>query len=283
LSFYGQVAGWLSRAQQALHNEHYEIDLPVPARIPGWAREDEEDGERWPRLTQVVGLSTAMARLEAHADRLTLEGIGEPKTETAARAYGIIRQVRAEAAAAADYARALGLPSDPTVLAEIESQVRIALDRLYLYGQLVALPELALAPLPKASGTSRPGEPQRLPLPGEPNFDPWCLTDPRIVDRMRKTVKLRHQLDALWNRDPDPARTLALKTDIDAGLVRHRIGYAVGHYGSCPWAAIYVAKQRLRIGRVKVDPLEEFTICLEPGRGRQFRRAIVVGPFHPAG
>ena len=290
LAMYGPVAGWLSRAQQALHNEHYELDVAVPARLPRWVAVDADvEGGAY-----LAGLRDALGRLETHADRwLTSlaslpEGRGARTSgggERRRRAAGVVRQVRAEAEAAADYAAGLaagGGPGSadaaPSDAAEV--QVKLALERLFLFGQLVADPTLALAPLPKPTVRARAGEAPRLRLPDEPGFDPWCLTDPRRAAALRAEASARREVRDLWAHDPDPARTLALKADIDAAVVRNRVGYGVGHFHACPWSAIYVAKQPLRIGRVALEPLQEFTLALDAS-GRRFRRTIEVGPFHP--
>lgn len=286
LGMYGPVAGWLSRAQQALHNEHYELDVTTPAPLPRWVSLDADvEGGAY-----LAGLRDALARLEAHADRWfsSVAAIDGDDAGTAAvpgergrRAVGLIRQVRAEADAASDYANGLASAGGAASGAEVEAQVKLATERLFLYGQLVADPALALAPLPKPTVRARPGEAARLRLPGEPGFDAWCLTDPRRASRLKAQPLARAELRDLWRRDPDPARTLALKSDIDSAVVRNRAGYGVGHFHACPWSAIYVAKRPLRIGRVTLQPLEEFTLALD-GAGRRFRRSIEVGPFHPS-
>lgn len=281
LGHYGPVAGWLSRAQQALHNEHYELDVATPAVLPRWVSLDADvEGGAY-----LAGLRSALARLEAHADRWSAAAgaieDGGNRGDRERRALGIIRQVRAEAGAASDYAAGLGAGTSVAgAAAEVEAQVKLALERLFLYGQLVADPSLALAPLPKPSVRAKAGEALRLRAPGEPGFDPWCLTDPRRAALLKLQPSARLAIRELWDRDPEPARTLALKADIDTAVVRNRAGYGVGHFHACPWSAIYVAKQPLRIGRAAVQALEEFTLSLEAS-GRRFRRSIEVGPFHP--
>ena len=277
LSFYGQVAEWLSRAQQALHNEHYELDVAVPAPLPPWA--PREHGVM--TAPYLAGLLSALQRLETHADAAAWDSQPAPATERRRRALGLIRQIRAEAAAAADYARALGPAEDERTCNEIQVQARLAVERLYLHGQLVAMPELALAPLPRPAAPTKPGRRALPPLPNHEDFDMWCLTDPRIVGRLRRDRAAIRELVHLWQFDGDPARTLALKAEIDAAVVRHRIGYGVGHFGRCPWVAIYIVKQPLRIGRVNLQPVQEFTVDFGVERGGRFTRRIVVGPFHP--
>lgn len=56
----------------------------------------------------------------------------------------------------------------------------------------------------------------RLPGPGEPGFDPWCLTDPNTRSR--------------WQRDPQAQRAIDYATDAQGRLV--------GNCHCCPWSAI---------------------------------------------
>ncbi|MBV9935779.1 MAG: hypothetical protein JO367_15895 [Actinobacteria bacterium] len=276
-AFYGQVAGWLSRAQQALHNPDYELDVTVPAIVP--LVPSTPCGH-----DQLVGLLSGMSRLRARADALMGElptGDGE-----AAHARHVIEQLKAEGDAAADYAGHLGGPTElERVQSEIEGQVCCAVDRYYLVGQLVAMPRLALQPLPHLQRTRHPGRPTPFPAPGDEGFDPWCITDPRVRGRLKKIQAARDLLSRLWAADPDPVRTLAIKAEIDGALFRDDIAHDVGHFDHCPWSAIYLAKRPVRIGKTQVHPLQQFTyqVAVEyVGNRRRFIRRIVKGPFSPS-
>ena len=88
----------------------------------------------------------------------------------------------------------------------------------------------------------------------------------------------------MWASDPDPAKTLAIKADIDAGLYRDDIAYDSSHYFACPWSPVYVAKRPVRIGVVTVQPLQTFTVAIDMGgRGHRFRRQVLIGSFYRAG
>jgi len=90
----------------------------------------------------------------------------------------------------------------------IEQSVKEALGAYYLAGQLSAMPELVgRHPVP-ASVT---GAGQRLAAPGEPGFDPWCLTDPRSRANWKRDDQARDAIDLLWQADPDPSATLDLQ------------------------------------------------------------------------
>jgi len=273
-AFYGQVAGWLSRAQQALHNPEYELDVAVPAVLPFV-------GSTPCSHEHLTGLLSGMTRLRARIDALMAElpkGDGE-----SARARHRIEQLKAEGDAAAEYAGHLGGPSDLRDLqGEIQTQVCCALDRYYLVGQLAAVPRLALQPLPHLQRSRHPGRPTPFPAPGDENFDPWCLTDPRVKARLKKTSGARDLIARLWAADPDPVRTLAIKAEIDGALFRDDIAHDVGHLDRCPWSPIYLAKRPVRIGRKQLHPLQQFTydVTLESFRSqRRFVRRIVTGPF----
>jgi hypothetical protein len=277
-AFYGQVAGWLSRAQQALHNPDYELDVAVPALLPlvpstPCSRE------------HLLGLLSGVARLRSRADAAMAElptGKGE-----AARARHRIEQVKAEADAAADYAGHLGGPSDlPEVQSEIEAQLCCALDRYYLVGQLTTSPRLALQPVPRPQRpTPKAGRPPPFPAPGDDKFDPWCLTDPRVRSRLKRMSAARDLVTRMWAADPDPVRTLAIKAEIDAALFRDDIAHDVGHFDRCPWSPIYVVKRPVRVAARQLHPLAQFTfeVTIEyRGNKRHFVRRIVTGPFSPS-
>jgi hypothetical protein len=277
-AFYGQVAGWLSRAQQALHNPDYELDVAVPAVLPLVASTPCSH-------EHLVGLLEGMARLRARTEAVLADlrlGGGE-----AAKARHRIEQLKAEGDAAADYAGHLGGPSDMAdVRAEIESQTCCAVDRYYLVGQLAAMPRLALQPLPHLQRPTRqPGRPSPFPGPGDDKFDPWCLTDPRVKGRLKRMSAARDLLARMWAADPDPTRTLAIKSQIDGALFRDDIAHDVGHYDRCPWSPIYLAKRPVKLGTTQLHPLQQFTyeVTIDyRGDKRRFLRRIVVGPFSPS-
>jgi hypothetical protein len=226
------------------------------------------------------GLLSGTTRLRARVDALMAElpkGDGE-----AARARHRIEQLKAEGDAAADYAGHLGGPSEVRELqGEIQAQTCTALDRYYLVGQLIAMPHLALQPLPKPQRAT-PGRVTPFPGPGDENFDPWCLTDPRVKGRLKKMSAARDLIARMWAADPDPVRTLAIKTEIDTALFRDDIAHDVGHFDRCPWSPIYLAKRPVTIGRKQLHPLQQFTyeVTIEySGDRRGFVRRVVKGPF----
>ena len=95
----------------------------------------------------------------------------------------------------------------------------------------------------------------------------------------------------LWQKDPDPAATLALQEEIEAALARGEIAYAtdaagerIGHYYACPWAPIYVAKRPVTLGGQRIETLQQFTLDVFAGNtspSGAFVRRVLVAQFGP--
>jgi hypothetical protein len=226
------------------------------------------------------GVTDGLQRLRVHAEAALGEFRRTGGEKEQPHAAGRIEQIAAEAKAAADYAAGLG--DTPEVRAEVLAQVRVALERLYLLGQLLAMPHLATQPPPGPKRTSKVAPSRPLPSPGRKGFDAWCLTDPRVVKPLKRIRAANLAIDEMWAADPDPAKTLALKSEIDAALYRADIGYDSSHFYACPWSAVYVVKQPLRIGSRALEPLQTFTVDIGLEKGR-FHRRIVAGSFYAAG
>jgi hypothetical protein len=282
LSSYGQVAGWLSRARQALDNPTFELDVAVPAVLPPWVvvKECPE-----PYLD---GLNAALLRVRQHAEGALGDFRKEQgRTDAERRSRNRIAQLAAEAESAADYANGLRgaeLPEDESIRQEILTQVRIALERYYVVGQLLGSPALALEPVPSLQRKGRrAGQPALAPLPGDDKFDAWCLTDPRVARTLRGLPQAKRAIDRLWKADPDPTRTLAIKAEIDGALYRDDIAYAhTGQFHTCPWSATYIVKRPLKIAGKELTALQTFTYAIDRSEGH-FRRQILVGTFHRTG
>lgn len=282
LAYYGQVPGWLTRAQQALQNEFYELDVDLPAELPAWTPH-RECPEQY-----LEGVLTALVRMRAHADVAAWEGRTLHGTEDDRRATGRLAERVAAAAAAADYAvRLHGGVVDPMMVARVLEQAKLAVERYYAVGQYVAMPRLLFEPESAKPATVDKKERERFaPVPpGRPDFDRWCLTDPRRVAVFRTMPWARKEIDLLWKTDPEPALTLEIKAQIDAALHRDDVAYESGHYHECPWSAIYVAKRRVRILGTTLHPLQQFTydVGIFPPGSTHFLRRLLVGTFFPTG
>ncbi|MEV7908136.1 hypothetical protein, partial [Streptomyces anulatus] len=127
------------------------------------------------------------------------------------------------------------------------------------------------------------GQPRKkLPRPGQPGFDPWCLTDRKTLQRWRNDPRARESITELWRHDPNPAQTLRFQEDIDQGVERGDVSVLNSHYYCCPWAPIYRVNRPILIGDRRLQAGQEFTYeasaeeVLETGK---FIRKIVNGPF----
>jgi hypothetical protein len=163
-----------------------------------------------------------------------------------------------------------------------ENSLRRGIGSYYELGQLLAMP--ALLDRPGISAVPAVGQP--LPLPGQPGFDPWCLTDPHSRATWQQDPAARRAIETLWRYDPDPAATLAIQSQIDAavtaGSVAARTSRGPRHY-CCPWSAIYQACRPVIIAGQPLRPMQEFTLdasAEEVPEGGPFTRRLLAGPFH---
>jgi hypothetical protein len=165
----------------------------------------------------------------------------------------------------------------------------------YILGQLLAMPALAQEPLTfdesSASRLDLRISAARRPLPGQPGFDPWCLTDEASRGPFQRDPAAWRAITMLWHHDPDPAATLTLRAEIHAalaadavGLARRPDGRGVGYYYRCPWSTIYAARHPVRLGGVTLRPMQEFALDVsveQTAAGGEFVRRLLTGPFHP--
>jgi hypothetical protein len=88
-----------------------------------------------------------------------------------------------------------------------------------------------------------------------------------------------------------PAKTLAIKAEIDAAYTRGDITYATDRYGKpvgyffcAPWGTIYSAVRPVTLGGVRLAPLQQFVYDVTAegfNLGVPFRRQIKIGNFQP--
>jgi hypothetical protein len=201
-----------------------------------------------------------------------------------------LRQLHAIVETAIDYVDRLHRhDAGEAVNDRIEESFRRAIASTYLLGQLAAMPRL----LASQQDRPAPGRLRRkLPLPGEPGFDPWCLTDPAVRSDWQRDPRARRAIELLWRHDPHPDATLRLQAQINTALARGQVAYAidryarsVGQYFCCPWAPIYVARRPITHAGRRLRTMEQFTLDVsdEPlVTGSKFRRRILRGPFEDA-
>lgn len=276
------VEGWISRARQARVNPDYDIstELALPAGLPAWAEVQPCPPEHLAALLAVI------PPVREHID-VALFAL-ERGAVSAQQRKGLnrLRQLAAEASAAADYAVGLRTQRHHPGLHElIENNLKNALELWFHVGQLAAIPRLlgdyrALRPAAR---------PDVATLPGGARFDPWCLTDRATLGRWQRDPQARQAIAELWQYDPDPAATLALKAQIDAAVAAGDVVLARTRSGStcyyeCPWSPLWEVRRPTRIAGRALRVLEQFTMQAAADnvlRGGIFERGIVTGPFHP--
>ncbi len=286
LAFYDQVAGWLARAEQVNRDPAYRPDVALPAELPAWA-----EAEPCPRA-HLEGMLEAARTIRAHAEAALAHFEAEVVPDEHRAAADRLRGFFAEANAKLEYASHLWGPDVTRDLhGRIEEHAKAALERYYQLGQALAMPGLEprLGSPSVGSSASRPERSGHRSAPGEPGFDPWCLTDRGTLARWQGDPKAHKAIDALWANDPDPRRTLEIQAEIGAALERGEVevmktlgGEPFGCYFCCPWASIYEVKRPTTVAGKRLRVLEQFTYDVsaeEIGEGGAFKREIMVGSF----
>jgi hypothetical protein len=279
--WFAAVEGWVSRARQARVNPDYDIshELALPASLPPWAEVEPCPPEH------LSALLAAIPPVREHVDvaLFALEKAGVP--EKRRKAVNRLKQMAAEAAAATDYAVGLRTQRHNASLHElIENNLKQALELWFHVGQLAAMPRL----LDNYRAQRPAARPDVSMLPGGARFDPWCLTDPLTRGRWQRDRRAVQAIKELWEWDPDPAATLALKAQIDAAVAGGDVVRMTGPgngtcYYECPWSALYEVRRPVYIAGRSLGVLQQFTLeaaADDMPRGRPFRRGIILGPFH---
>jgi len=279
-SWFCAAAGWLSQARQAASNPDYDLTaaLRIPAALPAWVGAELDTPIHWQAML------IALPGIRDHAELALFDLERTSTTDAARQATNRLRQLAAEAGAAAEYAQALGAnPAGERLYKLIETHLKRAVTLWFHLGQLAAMPRLV------DRYRTQPG-PVRVDLealPGGPRFDPWCLTDPDTRADWQADRKARQAIGELWRADPDPARTLAIHAQIqaalDAGAIARVPGGAPGSYHyRCPWSPIYQVRRPVTIGGKRLSVPQQFTFDVSAARtaeGRPFVRRILLGPF----
>jgi hypothetical protein len=280
-AFLGEVEHWSARARRAASDPGYNVtaEIVVPVPLPAWVVV-----EPCPRAHLDAMLAAARAmrgRAEAALADLTRTLPPAGQDEAVAR----LRGMAAEADSVTGFGESLWSPSaNAEVHERVENSLRRGIAAYYQLGQLLAAP--ALLDRPEISAVPVAGHP--LPLPGQPGFDQWCLTDPHSRPRWQRDSAAQRAIAMLWRYDPDPAATLAIQSQIDsavtAGSVTSQTTSGQRHYFCCPWSAIYQARKPVIIAGQHLRPMQEFTFDVsaeEMAEGGEFTRRLVTGPFHP--
>jgi len=193
-------------------------------------------------------------------------------------------------AASRDYALSMrggGIVPSNELHERIETTIKTVIADAFWIGQIAAMPELATHAL---SAIAQLGAPTRhtLLLPGQPGFNPFCLSAPDSVNRFLRDPKALRAMDYLWGHDPSPQQTLSIQAEILAALIRGDINYSKGsmgqiaYYYCCPWSAIYHVKLPVVIGGQHLQYGQEFTYDVsaeEIAEGGAFKRHILIDRF----
>ncbi|MBB5234321.1 hypothetical protein [Deinococcus budaensis] len=284
--YYTEVQRWLGYASQAGHDADFELPAgTLPAKLPDWS--PVEPCPR-PHLDAMIAALDAM-RLHAEAAMHTVEQ-ATPEADAAklARLNGQL----AEALARANYVSGMYTPGASVTLHEqIEAHAKQAIEGLYRVGQLISYPALLVDGDRAASPRKARGKGPflRTPLPGEPGFDRWAMTDPNNVASLRKNPDAQRVIDEMWALDPDPVASVTLWDEVrravetgGAAIAKNVQGEPLGFFFCTPYCAIYEAKRPLVIGDTPVPKGKRFTleVAAEGVRiGYPFKREIVVGNF----
>lgn len=282
MGFYGEVEAWMGRGEQARVDPDVSLPLALPAELPAFVEVEPCPSEH------LQAMLAAARTLGEHAETAIFDA--ERLPGAGARELAELRALLASAANAAGYATRLYGDGDVSqeLHERIEQSVKEALGAYYLAGQLAAMPELVgRRPVP----VSVTGAGRRLAGPGEPGFDPWCLTDPHTRERWKRDPRARDAVELLWQMDPDALATLDLQAEVDEALRQRYVAYAtdrrsrrLGNYFCCPWSAVYVTKRPLTIAGRRLRAGQQFTLDVsaeEMAEGEPFKRELLLGNFNP--
>jgi hypothetical protein len=282
-AFLGEVGHWSAQARRAASDETYDVtaEFAVPAPLPYWV-----EVEPCPPAHLAAMLAAARAmRGRAEAALADLVKATAPKGKAGAASR--LRGLAAEADSVTSFGESLWSPGATGEIHEkVENSLRRGIAAYYQLGQLLAMPDLLEEPEITASrfnGT-------RLPLPGQPGFDPWCLTDPDSRSTWQDDPAACRAIEMLWLYDPNPAATLVIQSQIDASaadgsiVLGATVSNEASHYFCCPWAAIYTVRRPVIIADQYLRPMQQFTFDVsaeEMAEGGEFVRRLLPGPFHP--
>jgi hypothetical protein len=270
------ASAWLERASSALSSTGYRLDVVIPQPYP------RPYGPH--HMDELRAMRKSLEAVEARVGTAIEARRGEPVYERLQPTLGIMR-----AALDAALVLARGHTPEPSVEMALVQTLHAALDRGYQAGQLLAMPELLAKPALEAP--VRDVSPASLALlrPGDPAFDPWCLTDPLERRRLAAIASAVAKLDDFWASHPEPQQVLELQAEVLAALQNGTVDYLPGdEVGSlkqftstCPWPAALWAKGRISIGGQSFDEGDRFVLSVGGG-DEPFRCAIVRLSAHAA-
>lgn len=279
-AFLDAAGTWSARARRAAADQGYDLaaEVRLPAPLPSWRRTG-------PCTNTHIGAMLAAARaLRDRAQAALADFCALPAPAEHAGAADRLRGVYAEAEAAIGQAGQMWAPSrDQHLHQAVEGTLDAALGQLFWLGQVLARPRL-LDPGGSAAGSAA----RARPLPGEPGFDPWCLTDPAACRSLADDPAARSALEHLWRNDPNPAATLALAAEVEEEVARGTVrADGDGSYYYCtPWPPIYTVRRPVSIANHNFAAGQQFTLDICVGGHHDgtpgFRRGLLAQSFQPA-
>ncbi|MBF6557991.1 MAG: hypothetical protein IVW52_17935 [Acidimicrobiales bacterium] len=270
---------WSARARRAVADAGYDLadEVRLPATLPVWKRM-----EPCPP-THVEAMLAAAQALSDRGQAALADFCGSSIPAEHTGTADQLRGLYAQADAAIGQAEQMWRPSRYQPLHRaVEDALRDALDQLFRLGQVLARPSLLGADGAKGAGRGRHR------MPGEPGFDPWCLSDSAAARSLGGDLAAKRALEHLWGSDPDPAATLALletvEQEADDGSITGS-DESGSYYYCTPWPTIYTVRRPVTIAGHNLTPGEQFTldICVggHMGRAPGFHRDLLVQNFHP--
>jgi hypothetical protein len=271
-TLYQFVGGWIARARQMAADPAFRLDVYVPQALP-------HHWQTTPRsVEQLAGMRDAFQAAQASLASDLSAYTGDEATGARLKALGVAVD------STADYLDKLWTHEPgPELRTTLGATLTDGLDHAYQLGQVLAVPDLLEEIHAQPAPVHRSGP--QLRLPGEDGFDPWCLTDPMERNRMADDGDHRTFIDAMWQADPHPERTLAIRAEIDAALATGAVDYlpsdGVGHLAlladRCPWPGVLYAKVSALIAGQELNPGEKFVFTVSHDDG-SFERSVVVAP-----
>jgi hypothetical protein len=188
-AFLGEVEHWSAQARRAASDETYDVtaEIVVPAPLPDWV-----EVEPCPPAHLAAMLAAARAmRGRAEAALADLVKATAPKGKTSAASR--LRGLAAEADSVVSFGESLWSPGTTGEVHEkVENSLRRGIAAYYQLGQLLAIPGLLEGP----EITASPVNGMRLPLLGQPGFDPWCRPVIIAGQRMRSMQQFTFDVSA---------------------------------------------------------------------------------------
>lgn len=282
--FYGDVAEWLAFAAKAESDEQFLLPVHMPFDLPAFV-----EVEPCP-TAHLLAMLAAARKIVDHAEIAVADCARSAKGGDHDQEIATLKGRMAATAASHDYAQSMrrdGVVPSNEVHELIQTTIKTVIADAFRIGQIAAMPELAAhasSPIGQLAAPTR----HTLPLPGQPGFDRFCLSDPHSVSRFTRDPKAGPAMDYLWSHDPSPRQTLAIQEEILAALVRGDINYSkgstgrIGCYNCCPWSAVYHVSRPVVIAGQHLQSGQEFTYDVsaeEMAEGGSFKRNILVGRF----